>query len=101
MARGANFTIEFNGPGCLVLLRDIGPHSAHPTITNDAENVVASMRDQLWGRRLFYIDSENHLDELRVCDGRFVGFLPGAPRDVVDALVAKGVEFEPRPTNQF
>lgn len=60
-----------------VVIRDV----ADPTkrsITNDAENVVADLRQCLRGRRLFYYDTMNVLDELVVDDqGRFAGFKPG------------------------
>ena len=67
---------------CLVI-RDVGPWDKHPTITNDAEAVVAdlfqagSLRD---GVRLMYYDSIGNLDELQIVNGRFVEFLPGPLR---------------------
>lgn len=65
-----------------LVIRDLGPWDIHPTVTNDAENVVAELAEEgmLWdGRRLFYYDSEGRLDELLVRDGRFAGFASGWP----------------------
>jgi hypothetical protein len=57
-----------------VVLRDVGPWSQHPTITNDAEQVVEKMAARVGCRRLLYYDSEGELTEL-VHDGpRFVRF---------------------------
>ena len=58
-------------------IRDVGPWDKHPTVTNDAEGVVYELAAQLRGRRLFYYDSENNLDEILVRDGAFDGFAPG------------------------
>lgn len=69
-----------------ILIRDVGPWSQYPTITNDAENVVAEMIAdikyngffiQLGNRRSFYEDSEGKIDELVVRDGKFDGFKSG------------------------
>lgn len=63
-----------------LVIQDVGPWDRHPTITNDAEAVVAELvaRGELpSGRRLFYIDSEGQKDEILVKDGRFAGFAPG------------------------
>ena len=57
-----------------VVLTDIGPWDQHPTITNDAEQVVEDMLTTLGGRRLFYYDSEGELTELLIKDGIFAGF---------------------------
>ena len=60
-----------------MLLQDIGPWDEHPTITNDAENVVALLvRDEILqpSQRLFYYDSENELTEILMQDGKFAGF---------------------------
>ena len=62
-----------------LVIRDIG-HDIGPSVTNDAENVVAELvaDGQLPpGRRLFYIDSQGLKDELLIEDGKFVGFAPG------------------------
>lgn len=57
-----------------VVLRDIGPWSQHPTVTNDAEQVVEDVLAWAGGRRILYYDSEGELTEL-VHDGtRFVRF---------------------------
>jgi hypothetical protein len=60
-----------------LVIRDLGPWNHFPTVTNDAENVVADLAGQLNGRKLLYYDSNGRLDELLVRDGRFVGFAPG------------------------
>lgn len=57
-----------------VVLRDLGPWSQHPTITNDAEQVVEETHQVTGNRRLLYYDSDGELTEL-VHDGpRFVRF---------------------------
>lgn len=58
-----------------IVLRDIGPWSHYPTITNRAEEVVAMMLPVLRGRSLRYYDSDGELTELRIVDGKFDGFL--------------------------
>lgn len=60
-----------------LLIRDLGPWDRHPTVTNDAEAVVAEISPILRGRRLFYYDSTGQLDELLVLEGRFAGFRRG------------------------
>jgi hypothetical protein len=72
----ANFSIVGEGTDRL-LIRDEGPWDKHPSITNDAEWVVEELACRLFGRRLFYIDSDSQTDELVVKDGRFAGFRPG------------------------
>ena len=61
-----------------LVIKDLGPWDKHPTITNDAENVVKLVYMMLEGRRLFYYDSEDKLTELLVDQdfGRFIGFRP-------------------------
>jgi len=44
------------------------------SVTNDAENVVEYLYNLYGNRRIFYIDSEGILDELRHNNGNFVGF---------------------------
>lgn len=58
-------------------LMDCGPWDQHPTITNDAEFVVADLVDRLGSRKLFYIDSLGDRTELLIKDNRFAGFAPG------------------------
>jgi len=72
----ARYEVVSDCPDRLVI-RDLGPWDLHPTVTNDAENVVSELVARLGKRRLFYHDSEGVLDELRVVDGRFAGFAPG------------------------
>jgi len=63
-----------------IVIRDEGPWGQHLTVTNDAEWVVGQLGESLRGRRLFYFDSSNELDEIVTRDGRFVGFAPGPQR---------------------
>jgi hypothetical protein len=80
--RNANFEIIKDTPKIL-LIQDIGPWNAYPTITNAAEDVVESLSDRLTnGKRLFYYDSEGQCDELKVENGRFAGFGPGNNKDI-------------------
>lgn len=60
-----------------VTIHDDGPWDRHPTVTNDADNVVRALADALRGRRLFYYDSDGRLDEILVRNGAFAGFAPG------------------------
>ncbi len=71
------FVLSESTVECLVI-RDVGPWDRHPTVTNDAEAVVVHLArtGYLNGRRLLYYDSEGNLDELRVVNGRFAGFIP-------------------------
>lgn len=57
-----------------LVLQDLGPWDFHQTITNGVEDVVSSVVVELDGRRLFYFDSENQLDEILVAQGGFLGF---------------------------
>jgi hypothetical protein len=73
--RAANFrvvrsTMEY------MLIEDMGPWDQHPTVTNDAENVIRRLLPGLHGRSIYYLDSEGSLGELVVCAGRFAGFAP-------------------------
>jgi hypothetical protein len=79
MIRKANYVIVRTTPD-LIVIRDVGPWDRHPSVTNDAENVVEELAAKGYlpaGRRLLYHASEGQLDELLVKDGRFVGFAPG------------------------
>jgi len=76
------YEVQYDYLDKLIVLLDLGPWDQHPTITNDAEQVVADLvkhnglRDYTM---LLYIDSEGDLGEIRHQQGRFVGFAP-APR---------------------
>jgi len=62
-----------------LIIRDIGPWHKYMTITNAAEEVVEELVTDGHlpsGRRLFYYDSENNLDEILVQDSKFAGFAP-------------------------
>ena len=83
MNREANYIIIGNDrhyPETPLVIKDVGPWDQHPTVTNDAENVVRNLVAEGHlpeGRRLFYFDSDGRLDEILVKDGQFVGFAPG------------------------
>jgi hypothetical protein len=73
----ANFSI-LRQTDKFVILSDDGPWSKFPTITNDAEWVVAQVLPELNGRRLLYVDSDGQTDELIVDhNGEFAGFRAG------------------------
>ena len=70
-------------PAGAVVIKDVGHDKGHPSITNDAENVVDSVLRVLNSlgdppnTRIFYYDSDGRLDELCHADGRFTKFKPG------------------------
>ncbi len=80
MKRHAQFRVE-RVTEAYVILRDLGPWTEYPTITNDADGVVRWMVkfEGLGARRLYYIDSTGQTDELLIKDGAFAGFAPGGP----------------------
>ena len=68
-----NYEVVRETDDCL-LLRDVGPWDAFPTITNAAEELVAHLKPLRPGQRLEYIDSYGQRDQILVRDGRFIGF---------------------------
>ncbi len=67
-----------------LVIRDVGPWSEHPTVTNDAEAVVRELVEGGMlgaGRELLYYDSEGTLDQLLVKHGQFAGFQSARPFD--------------------
>lgn len=67
-----------------LVIRDLGPWDRYMTVTNAAETVVSELVDRGAlppGRRLFYYDSEGHLDELLVRNGCFAGYAPGPTKE--------------------
>ena len=72
----ANYTITRQTDE-YILIRDEGPWDFYQCVTNAAESVVAGLVDALHGRRLYYIDIDGRIDEIRVEDGKFAGFAPG------------------------
>lgn len=72
----AKFIVEKDTPTSLTI-SDIGSDTV--SVTNDAEAVVLYLHGQGMGvRRLFYYDSEGHLDELvHDGNGKFLSFGPG------------------------
>jgi hypothetical protein len=95
--RHARFRIETTDRD-RVIIRDLGPWDEHPTVTNDAEYVVAQLSDMVGSRRLFYWDSAESLDELLIDrDGRFRGFAPGPiQNEAAYASSSSPPEQEPR-----
>ena len=73
MGKSSNCEVIASSPKC-VIIRDVGPWSEYMTVTNDAERVVELLVGGLGGRRLFYLDSEGELGELKIDNGRFSGF---------------------------
>lgn len=61
---------EIKDDRVVILDNNLGGRS----VTNDAENVVEYLYSVYGNRRIFYIDSEGILDELRHNNGNFVGF---------------------------
>ncbi len=74
----ANFQVLFHETNAeQVTISDIGPHTLHKTVTNDAEYVVAKLKELGFikaGRRLFYYDSDGEKSELLHDGERFVGY---------------------------
>ena len=67
----SSFSItEIKDDRVVILDNNLGGRS----VTNDAENVVEYLHSVYGNRRIFYIDSEGILDELRHKNGNFVGF---------------------------
>ena len=67
----SSFSItEIKDDRVVILDNNLGGRS----VTNDAENVVEYLYNVYGNRRIFYIDSEGILDELRHNKGEFVGF---------------------------
>lgn len=72
--RRSNYRVSSTDDICIVLM-DLGPHDKYLTITNDAENVVADLKDTLCGRHLLYLDTDGELTELlHDGEGNFTGF---------------------------
>ena len=67
----SSFSItEIKDDRVVILDNNLGGRS----VTNDAENVVEYLYNVYGNRRIFYIDTEGVLDELRHNKGEFVGF---------------------------
>ena len=67
----SSFSItEIKDDRVVILDNNLGGRS----VTNDAENVVEYLYNLYGNRRIFYIDTEGVLDELRHNNGNFVGF---------------------------
>jgi len=84
--RAANFCILHRASDH-VLIMDQGPWDQHPTVTNDAEGVVARLFQfghLKAGQRLFYYDSENSLDEIVIKDRKFHSFAPGPSKAIFE-----------------
>lgn len=77
--RRANYRIETDFSDMALVIKDVGPWDSYLSVTNAAETVT----EELFragrlpnGRRLFYYDTEGHLDELVHKEGRFIRFAP-------------------------
>jgi hypothetical protein len=57
-----------------IFIKDTG-HACHKTVTNDVEYVLQALNPGR--RRVFYIDSENRIDEILHRNGIFSGFKAG------------------------
>lgn len=73
----AEYAIILNKPDYYLII-DTG-HNHAKTITNDSEHVVKELYDEfdLGDRRVFYIDSEDRIDELLHNKGKFVDYKVG------------------------
>ena len=78
MPSRANYAVVDDSDDILVI-KDIGPWSNYPTVTNDAEAVVEELSPRLNGRRLYYFDSDKEIGELFIKDGIFNGYSFGGP----------------------
>lgn len=61
----------------ILVIRDLGPWDAAPTITNSIEAVIEWLKTHGLlppGRRLFYYDSHGELTEAVIKDGRWDGY---------------------------
>ena len=70
-------------PPNAIVIRDAGHDQGFMSVTNDAENVVATVLriakrlNEPPTVRIFYYDSGGRLDELCHADGKFTEFKPG------------------------
>jgi len=69
-----------------VLIKDIGPWGRYMTVTNAAEDVVEELNCLLNGRRLFYVDSSNYIDEILIEHNKFAGFKLLNNKDIILAM---------------
>jgi len=74
MLRRSSYIIERETADFL-LLQDLD--RGGKSLTNDMEIVVREVGGGLYGRRLFYRDSEGNVDEVIIKDGVFAGFAWG------------------------
>lgn len=51
------------------------------SVTHDADNIVAELSVFLKGRKLYYYDTDNNLDEIVIRNGKFAGFKTGGPAE--------------------
>ena len=88
--RSAQFNIIRNRPDEPIVIEDLGPWDRYPTITNDAETVVAMLQKRGYlepGRRIFYYDSDGQLDEILHDDGVFRGFKAGPDEGKMSSIL--------------
>ena len=82
-SRHPNYLIVEDTPDVLCL-KDLGPWSAHLTITNGAEMIVEELAGRVGTRHLEYYDSSGDRDRLLIKNGKFAGFAPA--RSIVHEL---------------
>jgi hypothetical protein len=90
----ARFTMSFNPALKVVALIDKANEMNTLTITNDAENVVAWLVDNLLlrdGEHLVYCDTDGNWDEILHQGGKFKGWKFLKARTMTDAAI-KAVE---------
>jgi len=59
-----------------ITLRDLGPWDEYMTITNDIESVIKDLSSSIAGRRVFYYNNNEELNEVVIKNGEFSGFYP-------------------------
>ena len=92
--RPAEWTVSTKSNERILLIEDVGHMKGHPTITNDAENVVTTLHEHgelANARRLLYLDSEGVPGELLHDDkGGFITY--SYPDDLIPWLRDLGVQ---------
>jgi len=81
----ADFDYRLEGDDILLIIdRNQGGRS----VTNDAENVIATLADRgvPVDRHIIYRDSIGRWDEMIVARGRFEGFAPIGVKDEIEAI---------------
>ncbi len=87
--RRANYITTLDNDEYL-MIKDIGPWDKHLTITNDVEQVVKDLLEELGMRRLFYMDTEGEFDEIIIENGEFKTFAHTGEQQLPSFLRNKG-----------